>query len=175
MKNLAGIGTADTETFCSVSIFREIREDQNAIKILSELFTIQTFPSGSEVIKEGEYGDSLFIIKTGTVAIIRKTRHGDPYTVTELNADMNAFFGEVALIDHEKRSATVRCTTDCSFYVLTRDKFLELGNNYPVIGLAITRELAAIICQKLRRANDDVVILFDALVDEVAQSGGLNL
>jgi CRP-like cAMP-binding protein len=86
---------------------------------------------------------------------------------------MHVFFGEVGLIDKDKRSATVVCKTDCEFYVLSRENFLALGARSPSIGLIITRELTKIVCQRLRKANNDIITLFDALVEEVAQSGGV--
>jgi CRP-like cAMP-binding protein len=93
--------------------------------------------------------------------------------VTALSAAMNIFFGEVALLDPDKRSATVTCVSDCSFYLITREKFLALGERNPRLALSITRELSRIICNRLRKANADIITLFGALVEEVAESGGL--
>ena len=93
--------------------------------------------------------------------------------VTELSADMNIFFGEVALLDPDDRSATVRCKTDCEFFVLTRDKFVTYGDEHPKTGLLITREISKILCQRLRKSSADIVTLFDALVEEVEKSGGI--
>ena len=105
--------------------------------------------------------------------MIKKTRPGDPYSVAELSADMNIFFGEMALLDQEKRSATVVCKRNCEFYVLNREDFIFLGNRHPSIGLVITRELSKIVCKRLRKANTDIIVLFDALVEEVTESGGM--
>jgi CRP-like cAMP-binding protein len=86
---------------------------------------------------------------------------------------MNIFFGEIALLDPDERSATVRCKTNCDFYVLDRNQFIKYGNENPKIGLVITRELSRILCRRLRKSNNDIVTLFDALVEEVEKSGGL--
>ncbi|MBD3393868.1 MAG: cyclic nucleotide-binding domain-containing protein [Chitinivibrionales bacterium] len=115
----------------------------------------------------------LYVIKSGTVEIVKKTMQGDPYTVTELRADMNIFFGEMALLDSDKRSASVTCKTDCDFYVLKREDFLKLGEINSRASLAITRELCRILCRRLRKMNSDVITLFDALVGEVEESGGI--
>jgi len=96
----------------------------------------------------------------------------DPYIVARLSADMHIFFGEMALIDPDKRSATVVCNTDCEFFVIKRDSFLELSAHHPVIGFAISG------CLKFFAAgcagNSDVICLFGALVEEVVESGGLS-
>lgn len=164
------------ELLKQISLFEKLVGDPMALEELARLFTTVSYPQGHAVIVEGsesQENEALYIIKTGTVEVIKKTRPGDPYKVAELSADMNIFFGELALLDREKRSATVVCKTDCVFYVLSRKDFLALGDRFPATGLIITREISKIICQRLRKANNDVITLFDALVEEVAQSGGV--
>ncbi len=160
-----------------ITLFEKLYDDAASLEKLACLFTTVSCPQGHTVITEGtesRENEALYIIKSGAVEIIKKTRPGDPYKVAELNASMNIFFGELALLDQEKRSATVTCKTDCEFYVLSRRDFIALGDRSPAIGLVVTREIAKIICQRLRKANNDVITLFDALVEEVAQSGGVN-
>ncbi|MBN1760616.1 MAG: cyclic nucleotide-binding domain-containing protein [Chitinispirillaceae bacterium] len=159
-----------------ISLFEKLSDDPAALEELARLFGTVSYPQGHNVIIEGTESredEALYVIKKGTVEIIKKTRPGDPYKVAELRAEMNIFFGELALLDQEKRSATVACKTDCEFYVLSRRDFIALGNRSPAIGLTVTREIAKIICQRLRKANNDIITLFDALVEEVAQSGGV--
>jgi CRP-like cAMP-binding protein len=161
------------DKFRQVSLFQAFKEDREALAKIAQLFTTVRCEAGSAVIAEGETGDAMYIIKSGTVEIVKKTMQGDPYTVAELSSDKNMFFGEMALIDSDRRSAGVLCKTACEFYLLTRDHFLGLGDSQPAIGLALTRELAKILCNRLRKANGDIITLFDALVGEVVESGGL--
>jgi CRP/FNR family cyclic AMP-dependent transcriptional regulator len=157
-----------------ISLFSSLGDDLEALQRIAELFDIISHRKGETVINEGsEDGNKLFILKSGTVQICKKTMDGDPYTVLEIDADSHAFFGEVALLDPDKRSATARCKTDCAFYVLDRERFIQFGDEFPRAGLLITRELSRIVCQRLRKANTDMIILFDALVGEVEASGGL--
>ncbi|MGB7566867.1 MAG: cyclic nucleotide-binding domain-containing protein [Chitinivibrionales bacterium] len=158
----------------NVSLFKEIKGDEESLRRIAELLATEHHEKGKPVISEGEDGDKLFIIKSGTVEIIKSTMQKDPYMVAKLSADMNVFFGEMALIDPDKRSASVVCATDCEFYVIKRDDFLELSAHYPAIGFAIFRELSKILCGRLRKANSDIICLFGALVEEVVESGGLS-
>ena len=158
----------------NISLFKEISHDEDLLRRMAGLLGTIRHQKGDAVITEGEDGDSLFIIKSGTVEIIKNTMQNDPYIVARLSADMNIFFGEMALIDPDKRSATVVCNTDCEFFVIKRDSFLELSAHHPVIGFAIFRELSKILCGRLRKANSDVICLFGALVEEVVESGGLS-
>ena len=157
-----------------LSIFAGIKDDENSLREIAEILEVEKFSSSQAVIVEGDDGNSLYIIKKGIVDILKKTKHGDEYVVTELSADMNIFFGELALIDPDKRSATVRCKTDSEFYKLTRERFIKFGNSNPLAGLAITREISKILCQRNRKSNVDILTLFDALVEEVEISGGIS-
>lgn len=156
-----------------ISIFKEIADDRKAMEEVAKLFTTVSLKKGENAFEEKEFGDSIFIIKSGTVEVIKKTMQGDSYVVTEFSADMNIFFGEVALLDPNDRSATVRCKTDCEFFVLKKDKFIKYGDEHPKSGLLITREISKILCQRLRKSSADIVTLFDALVEEVEESGGI--
>ncbi|MBD3392187.1 MAG: cyclic nucleotide-binding domain-containing protein [Chitinivibrionales bacterium] len=156
-----------------ISLFGELAADDNAMGQIADLFGVVSLAAGRNVIQEGQEGDELYVIKSGTVDIVKKTMQGDPYTVTALSADMNVFFGEMALLDSDKRSATVSCKTDCAFYVLKRADFLKLGEVNCAASLVITRELCRILCGRLRKMNADVITLFDALVGEVEESGGI--
>lgn len=161
------------ECLKEISLFKEIVDNQQAMQEVAELFETIAFSKGDAVVKEKIQGNSIFVIKSGTVEIVKQTMQGDKYVVTELSAEMNIFFGEVGLLDPDERSATVQCKTDCEFYMLEREKFLDYGNKNPLIGLIITRELSRILCKRLRKANNDILTLFDALVEEVEISGGI--
>lgn len=161
------------ERLKNISLFKDIAGDNDAIEQIASLFEKVTYNKGSSVVKEGEDGNELYIIKSGVVEVVKTTFHGEPYTVVELSGEMNIFFGEVALLDPDKRSASVICKTDCEFYVLARDKFVKFGNENPYVGLIVTRELSTILCKRLRKANTDIITLFDALVEEVGESGGI--
>lgn len=157
-----------------ITLFHSI-ESENDLKKIAGILKTVSLPAGENVITEDdENGDSLFIIGDGTVEVMKKTRNGDEYVVTELKAEMNIFFGELALLDPDKRSATVKCKTSCIFYKLSREEFIKFGDENPSIGLSITRELSKIVCQRNRKSSTDILTLFDALVEEVEISGGIS-
>lgn len=134
---------------------------------LAEECTLRRARAGEAVIREGEEGDSLFVILEGRVRTEKRTPSGDPWTVQFHQA--GGVFGELSLLDRVIRSATVVAETDCTFAVIERERFLGFGDRHPAAGLAVTRRLAEKLASRLRRANDDVVTLFSALVHEVEQ------
>ncbi|MFW5960783.1 MAG: cyclic nucleotide-binding domain-containing protein [Chitinivibrionales bacterium] len=162
------------EKLRQVSLFKDVKEDYNAMYKIAGCFNDIRKSAGEDVIKEGEEkGDSLYVINRGRVEILKTTLRKEPYTVFIMTGEENGFFGEVGLLDPDKRSATVRCIDDCEFYVLNRDNFESFGDEFPEAGLTLTRELSRIVCRRLRKANSDIITLFGALVNEVEEAGGI--
>ena len=156
-----------------IPLFVEMKENHTAMSSVAETLRKTTAAKGSTVFSEGDTGDLMYVVKSGNIEISKRTMQGDAYTVTILTAADHVFFGEMALLDNDCRSATITCQTDCEFYVMSRADFITLGNSHPATGLRITRELARIVSQRLRKANADIITLFDALVGEMVENEGL--
>ncbi len=152
----------------SISLFEELRNDDSAMERLVKICTIREYSRDRAVIKENELGDEMFIVYRGAVEIRKRTRAGDDYTVVRLSAENNVFFGELALVDDDRRSASVFTTMDSEFIVITKKDFTRLGDQHPEVGLPITRAIARILAGRLRKTTGDMLTIFDALVTEIA-------
>ncbi len=153
----------------NVSFFRPYRDDTAIMEKIASLCRKKQIKKGKTIIKEDEYGDELFIIAGGEIEILKKTLQKEEYTVTtQSSRSGSVYVGELALIDHEKRSATVIAKTDCQCLVINRGDFIAFGNDNPSAGLEITRIIAGQLSKKLRKANEDVITLFSALVEEIS-------
>jgi len=154
-----------------VSFFKMFAKKEEIIKKIAGMCTRKTFKAGKKIIIEGESGDELIIILKGDIEIVKRTMQNEEYTVATLKADMGGIYaGELALIDNDKRSASVNAKTDCECLIIKRTHFIEFGDENPEIGLAITRVIAGQLSMKLRKSNTDVITLFSALVEEIAES-----
>jgi hypothetical protein len=71
----------------------------------------RAFPAGGIVVSEGDPGDSLFLIASGSVRILVVGGHGRALEIRHL--EVGDFFGEVAALSGRPRTATVVATTDC--------------------------------------------------------------
>lgn len=152
----------------AVSFFKMFANQPDVLNKIIDICTPKNFSKGKKIIKEDEFGDTIYIILKGEIKITKKTLQRDEYTVTTLNADMGGVYvGELALIDKDTRSATVIAKTDCECLEINRQNFLRFGDENPRLGLEITRAIARLISSKLRKANTDVVTLFSALVEEL--------
>jgi len=83
--------------------------------------------------------------------------------LTKLSAEDHAIFGEVALFERGKRTATVVAVTDCLLLEISKADFLKLAEENPRIGYKITRNIAELLCSRLRKAGEDTIKLTTAL------------
>lgn len=88
----------------------------------------QTFTDGQEVFREGEPGDALYIIVDGVASVIADDM-GHPKPVAELTD--GAFFGEMAVITEQPRSATITARGDLAVMKIPKQVVLEVLQDYP--------------------------------------------
>lgn len=157
----------------NIVLFEDYKEDKKVLRKIEELFVERKARKGDKIIREGETGDELYIIKNGSVRIEKNTLQNEPYTVVQLTADQHVFFGEIGLLLHDTRSATVVAEENSTFLVTNRSKFLKFGEREPLVALKITRQIAQILAKRLQKTNQDVVTLFSALVTEIDSESSL--
>ena len=129
----------------TVPIFQEI--DQNSLIEVSKITTERSYPKGSMIILEEEYGDKLFIIQSGTVKITRVNDEGKEVILALLGS--SEIFGEMAILDGESRSANVLAQEACSLFVISREDFINILKKNFKISFALMSELA----KKLRKSD----------------------
>lgn len=152
-----------------VPFFSMFRDDDEIIRKIASMCTRKFYRKGKYIIREGEDGDELFVVLSGKIEIQKYTLQNEQYTVTTLNADQGGLnVGEIALIDNDRRSASVLAKTDSECLVISRNDFLRFGDENPKAGLAITRAIASQLSANLRKSNTDVITLFSALVEEIS-------
>ena len=150
------------------SDFTEKTEDSTRIlkKICSSL-EVKDFAKGEVIINEGDLGDTLYILHTGSVQVKRNTPGNEQFAVVNLSAEQNVFFGEVALIDSDRRSASVVALENCRTLCLDGGTFKALCEDEPLLGYRATYRIARRLASSLRRSNKDLLTLYEALLDEV--------
>ena len=161
------------EKLKKIKLFHALEGDEQRLAKLASIVTWEQCKAGYEVISEGTDGSELYILYQGSVKVQKRTLDQELYTIISLTDQEDAFFGELALLDREVRSASVTAEVDCEFLVINREDFNRLGEEDPRLGLLVTRAIGKELSKRLRRANKDMIILFQALVEQVAESGGL--
>ncbi|GBG01950.1 cyclic nucleotide-binding protein [Azospira sp. I13] len=154
---LLGVGKAFQEELCDTladtALFNDLAWPE--IKALGAFMQGYQAPAGTTIFKEGEVGQYMCVILSGSVAIEKEDRQMEHKTVAEVGAGKS--IGEMAMIDGERRSATCRTQKETTLAILTRDKFERLVDEYPVLGVKILHKLARLLSQRLRLASGILV------------------
>jgi CRP-like cAMP-binding protein len=120
-----------------VPIFSDL-DDETLTKI-STLGTQNLYKKDSVILSEHEIGSALFVIVSGKVKISR-TGEGDREVILTILGESD-FFGEMAIIDGQARSATVKAMEDSELFIIQRNDFLDLLYSHPEVSIALLKEL----------------------------------
>ena len=137
------------------------------LKILVGLMKEKNAAAGENIITEEESGDEVFVLLEGTVDIIKTTVFGELFVVSTLDANDHSIFGEMAMIDSDKRSATVRAKTDCKTLSISRADYNRFCNDYPKSGLELLKLISLNLVRNLRKENENLRIVYQALIEEI--------
>lgn len=141
----------------------------------AEVTREREYPKNSVILFEDDPGDALYIVSTGQVKVVLIGEDGREVILSVLGD--GDFFGEMALIDDEPRSAHVIAMRDSQLLVLRREDFQVQLEAHPQIALKLLR----VLVQRLRRADEKIggLVLLDVngrvaqlLLDLAAESGG---
>ena len=127
----------------------------------------EDFHEGDNIIKEGDIGDTLYILVSGKVDVIKTTIYDDEFICASLDASMHCLFGEMAVIDNDKRSATIKAKTECKTLSLNRDGFTDFCNKHPLAGIELLKLMNTNIVRNLRLENENLKLVYQALIEEI--------
>ncbi len=96
--------------------------DIHSLSALTPLFEEESYPAYSRILREGEFGDSMYIIVNGQVSVT-KYSEGINKEVHITNLYSGSYFGEVALIDNQPRSASINADEDTTLLRLKKSVF----------------------------------------------------
>ncbi len=91
---------------------------------LASRMTLEKVPDGTAVVREGEVGDRLYVVKDGEAEVVARAEEGREKAVATLSK--NDYFGEIALLRDVPRTATVRARGPVELYSLDREGFQRL-------------------------------------------------
>jgi CRP-like cAMP-binding protein len=123
------------------------------LDLLRSLMKEERFPAGHDIVKEGDLGDRLYFIRAGSVAVI-KACPDEPGATAQL-AVLHAgdTFGEMELIDIQRRSATVRALEDVDALSLSNRDLYRISQENMHTFAMLVMNVAREISRRLRRIN----------------------
>ena len=116
--------------------------------------------AGQPLIKEGDTGDWMLLVLSGSVDVTKTTETGAQTRLAVIQA--GAAVGEMSMLDASPRNASCTAITDVECAVLTRAAIGSLIQNHPAIGAKILVKLTQLLAQRLRNTSNQVVKLVQA-------------
>jgi CRP-like cAMP-binding protein len=142
----------DYDRLRSITIFKDL--DKNELEIVHKHVFEQSVKKDSVLFAEGMPGELLYIIMSGRVEIIKKTKDNEQIVLATMG--VNEIVGEMSLIDSEPRSATSRTSEDSVLLVIKKQSFNEILQSDPRTAAKVLMGLLKIISRHLRMTDKKI-------------------
>ena len=131
-----------------IPIFADLRDE-----ILDQIYSLtqkRLYKRNNMILMEEDFGDTLFILNSGSVKITRISEEGREVILSILGE--GDFFGEMSIFDGESRSANVVALEDSEVFILKRSDFINLLQKHPEVAITLLQELAS----RLRKSDQQI-------------------
>ena len=139
------------ELLQSVALFWDLSEEE--LGYISQKMIARHYKSGNYIFLEDSEGEQCFFVVQGSVKVTRLSKDGREVILAMLNE--GEFFGEMALLDGESRSANVIALEETEVLTLNREDFLVVLHDYPQIAIQLLKEMA----HRLRKSDRHIASL----------------
>ena len=139
------------ELLQSVALFWDLSEEE--LGYISQKMIARHYESGKFIFLEDSEGEQCFFVVQGSVKVTRLSKDGREVILAMLNE--GEFFGEMALLDGESRSANVIALEETEVLTLNREDFLVVLHDYPQIAIQLLKEMA----DRLRKSDRHIASL----------------
>lgn len=132
----------------NIEIFTDL--SVNELAAVASVTEEAAFDENEMVFREGEIGDTLFLILEGEVAVIKDCNSEREFELDSIGP--GDYFGEMALFGDDRRSATIRVKKNARFLTLNKQELQEIVREYPQIALHVCRVLS----MRIRRLHGKI-------------------
>jgi len=121
------------------------------VKLLSDFFVVENRKSGEYLFMEGDSGESLYFVGSGTVVVVLQMPQQVERILRKYKA--GAILGEMAIYTGENRTASVRIENDACLFRLDKEKLEEMSRRFPASTAALHTYIVKVLSERLGRAN----------------------
>ena len=139
-------GAETAQLLAEVEVFADLEPKE--LEQVAQVAVPRSYERGEVVFREGDAGDTCYVVKSGSVSVMREHQDGRVIALAELRAGQ--MFGELAMFDQETRSATVETLEPTTTVALLARDFQRILRTHPEIAV----KLLAALANRLRRANE---------------------
>jgi CRP/FNR family transcriptional regulator len=131
-----------------VPLFSELSGSE--LERISQVAVPRSYPADTRVFHEGDPGDACYIVRDGSCRVTRE--HPDGRAITLATLGPGAIFGELAMLDGERRSASVEATESTELLALPAGDMRRLIREHP----EMAEKLVIALTRRLREANERI-------------------
>jgi hypothetical protein len=144
MKPIKNLKTLKTLTALDrILLLKEVpmfsKLDPVDLEKVAEVAEEQLFSDQSLLCSEGEQGNTMFIIASGSVDVVKKSSNGETVLAT---TSAGGFVGEMAILESAPRSATLRARGDARVLVIDGDAFTAILHDRPDVAISVLRQMS---------------------------------
>ena len=145
----------NSKSISTCPLFRNLDEVERA-----QILTIgepRSYEAEQVIFREGEPGDGLFILVSGSVRISKRSATGEEALAI---LEPNSFFGEMALIDFLPRAADAIAHEPTDVFFIPLPALRALLEEQPQLAMKVLYALCEVLTQRLRETNDRFMSVF---------------
>src|SRR5215471_10424137 len=135
----------------TVSTWKGSRMETNAWT-LSERYRHRHLPAGTTLCREGDFGDTMYLVLAGSLQVSKQVIVGAEKVLTTLG--VGQYVGELSLLTGAQRNATVRAVEDTEVVEVDQDAFMQLLRDQPQVGLDLMRQMA----HRVRETTEELIL-----------------
>jgi CRP/FNR family transcriptional regulator, cyclic AMP receptor protein len=139
----------DVDVLRKIPLFAKIEPAR--LKLLAFTSEHVEYQAGEAVCRQGEPGDSAFIVLDGAAEVVVQSE-GGPVTVAKIGR--NDIVGEIAILCDVPRTATVVATSPLVALRVSKDGFFNLVTQFPQVGVEVMHELASRLLLTTQRLTE---------------------
>lgn len=152
---LCELGEQEALALYEIELFKG-RKEQTLVA-LEQRMEKRTYKAGDKIFKRGDTGDELFLIRKGAVRIMLPLSEKQSHHLGTFGR--GSFFGEMAFLDGDVRSADAVAFSDTELYVLSRKTFDAVAEEHKKLALGLMEGLASVLASRLRYTNAELRVL----------------
>jgi len=127
---------------------------ESTLAALEACMEKRSYKAGEKIFSQGDTGDEMFLIRRGAVRIVLPLGNKQSHHLATFGR--GDFFGEMAFLDPDPRSADALAFSDVDLFVLSRKRFDTLAEEHKRLAIGLVLSVARVLSTRLRYANAEL-------------------
>ena len=126
---------------------------------MATVMDLVTYPKGSSIFEQDTAGDSIIVIVSGQVGVVRRSAKDRSKEQLLAVVGVGECIGEMALADGGPRSATITALDDVQALELTEARYLQFREEDPKLAIKLALGIFRLLSKRLRQINNNLEIV----------------